>query len=265
MLTELETANPQLEVEMGLDPLDIFGSAQLTPPLIEAERTLFRDSSIVHLTMDFSGIRIRYTLDGTDPDSTSPLYTDALIIRESGTVKAIAEKEGWTASPAAELDFVKVANETPDLTLRHEPSPTYAGSGSLTLVDFQKGEQNFRDGKWLGFEAQDLIGVIDLGKKTAIKRVTVSCLEDVGAWIMYPIGMEISVSSDGKNFRKVASKKYAKTKEITAPSRKHFTVSFDSQTTRYVRVQTHNVTKLPAWHPGAGGKAWLFVDEVMVE
>jgi hypothetical protein len=34
---------------------------------------------------------------------------------------------------------------------------------------------------------------------------------------------------------------------------------------RYVRVRAKNVGVCPAWHPGAGGKAWIFVDEIIVE
>ena len=34
---------------------------------------------------------------------------------------------------------------------------------------------------------------------------------------------------------------------------------------RYVRIVARNVGTCPPWHPGAGGKAWLFVDEIIVE
>jgi len=34
---------------------------------------------------------------------------------------------------------------------------------------------------------------------------------------------------------------------------------------RYVRVYAENLGVCPPWHPGHGGKAWLFVDEIIVE
>ena len=34
---------------------------------------------------------------------------------------------------------------------------------------------------------------------------------------------------------------------------------------RYVRVTARNVGVCPAWHPGAGGKAWMFSDEIVIE
>jgi len=34
---------------------------------------------------------------------------------------------------------------------------------------------------------------------------------------------------------------------------------------RYVRVHAVNRRTCPPGHPGAGGKAWLFADEIVVE
>jgi hexosaminidase len=34
---------------------------------------------------------------------------------------------------------------------------------------------------------------------------------------------------------------------------------------RYVRVTAKSIGRCPSWHPGAGGKAWLFADEIIVE
>jgi hypothetical protein len=34
---------------------------------------------------------------------------------------------------------------------------------------------------------------------------------------------------------------------------------------RFVRIKAKNYGTLPAWHPGAGGKAFVFVDEIWVK
>ena len=34
---------------------------------------------------------------------------------------------------------------------------------------------------------------------------------------------------------------------------------------RYIKVKATNIGECPEWHKGAGGKAWLFVDEIIVE
>ncbi len=33
----------------------------------------------------------------------------------------------------------------------------------------------------------------------------------------------------------------------------------------YIRVFAKNRGVCPHWHPGAGGKAWIFADEIVVE
>ena len=40
--------------------------------------------------------------------------------------------------------------------------------------------------------------------------------------------------------------------------------SFDSATTRYVKVMIKNWGEIPEGSPGAGNKSWLFVDEIEV-
>ena len=34
---------------------------------------------------------------------------------------------------------------------------------------------------------------------------------------------------------------------------------------RHVRVRTRSLLKVPPWHPGAGGNAHVFADEIVVE
>jgi hexosaminidase len=33
---------------------------------------------------------------------------------------------------------------------------------------------------------------------------------------------------------------------------------------RFVRVRARNVGICPSWHPGAGEKCWVFIDEIVV-
>jgi hypothetical protein len=34
---------------------------------------------------------------------------------------------------------------------------------------------------------------------------------------------------------------------------------------RYIRVTAINFGKCPDWHPGAGGDAWIFADELILD
>lgn len=55
---------------------------------------------LVEITCSTDGALIRYTVDGSEPDSTSPVYSGPIPIAE--TMKAIACKDGWDTSSCAE-------------------------------------------------------------------------------------------------------------------------------------------------------------------
>jgi hypothetical protein len=42
-------------------------------------------------------------------------------------------------------------------------------------------------------------------------------------------------------------------------------VDLDGSPVRYVRFHAVNYGTIPDWHPGAGGEAYIFVDELFVE
>lgn len=59
--------------------------------------TPFDDSTIVTMTAD-SGAEIRYTMNGSNPTTSSTKYNSAITLTDSATIKAIAIKDGVTSS-----------------------------------------------------------------------------------------------------------------------------------------------------------------------
>lgn len=57
------------------------------------------------------GLKVYYTLDGTDPTTESTEYTDPFIVEETTTVKAIAH-DGTNASDVTETTFTKATKVT---------------------------------------------------------------------------------------------------------------------------------------------------------
>jgi hypothetical protein len=45
---------------------------------------------------------------------------------------------------------------------------------------------------------------------------------------------------------------------------KGFECKFNTTTVNYIKIIGNPVAKLPSWHQGKGEKAWIFVDEVLV-
>jgi len=117
----------------------------------------------------------------------------------------------------------------------------------------------------LGFEGVDFDAVVDLGKTQKISSIGVSFLQNTGSWIFFPDSIVCSISSDGKNYSQV----FETTNKITENNRseelKTFEKSFEKIDARYIHVYAKNVGVCPPWHHGSGGKAWLFIDEILIK
>jgi hypothetical protein len=98
-----------------------------------------------------------------------------------------------------------------------------------------------------------------------VNKITAGFLQNQNVWIFLPTTVEIALSMDGIGFA-ILSRMNHKTKEEGHGARvKDFSASAGGARVRYIRIRAKNVGTCPPWHKGAGGKAWLFVDEIMVE
>ena len=84
------------------------------------------------------GAPIRYTLDGSDPTASSPLYKAPVTIGESCTFKAAALREGMqTPVYARKFDFNKATGRR--IALNAAPTLKYTYGGASLLVDGYRG------------------------------------------------------------------------------------------------------------------------------
>lgn len=89
-------------------------SPSVSAPVISGT-TPFQTSTSVTMSAA-SGAEIRYTLDGTNPSSSSSLYSSPITLSATTTVKAIAIKDGVTSSVATKV-FTKSEQPSGDLTI----------------------------------------------------------------------------------------------------------------------------------------------------
>lgn len=86
------------------------------------------------------------------------------------------------------------------------PSRGYDFNGGPELTDGLSGNDNYKTGRWLGFQGKDLDAVIDLKEPTEFSKVSFNTNVVKGDWIMGAAGVTVKVSDDGQNFKEVASK-----------------------------------------------------------
>jgi len=207
----------------------------------------------------------RYTTDGTNPTGRSPLYDDARTFGTSGTVKVRPFLGGAAMLQSATLTVDRHLAVGKAVAFTVANSPQYPGTGAFTLTDSLRGTADFHDGTWQGWEGEDLEAVVDLGAVAAVREVEVGALQAMRSWILLPKRVVLWLSDDATSWREVAGLAHD-----IAPQREDAFVRRFRQTlpagtrARYVKVRAENAGPLPAWHPGAGAKAWVFVDEIAV-
>lgn len=206
-----------------------------------------------------------YYLPGNKPaDAGSIPYTSPMALYRSTILNAMAFSEVTGPSLSTTAYFHKI-NHNWMVSIKNPYSPQYTGGGDMALIDGQRGGKNFRTGSWQGYHGVDLEAVVDMGRSRHISRISASFLQDEHSWIFFPEEVEFSVSSRPYDFRTVAIIKNDVPADYPGAIIKEFTKDGMRTSGRFVKVIAKNRSVCPPWHVGAGDKAWIFIDEVMIE
>lgn len=208
---------------------------------------------------------IRFTLDGTEPVAASPAYRRPLVPKKSGSIKAAAFANGLPAGKPSEVQVVVHRALGIPAVLGFPLQDRYTGGGPLALTDGLRGSIAPGDGRWQGFEGEDLVATIDLKKPTQVKRVSAAFLQRAASWIFLPSAVEISVSADGQSFEPAQTLTHDVPALNPDPLVKEFSAEAKGGAVRFVRVRARNIGLVPQGHPGAGDKAWVLADEIIVD
>jgi hypothetical protein len=133
------------------------------------------------------------------------------------------------------------------------------------LIDGIRGTANWGGGGWQGYQGKDFVAVLDLGRVEQVSKVGAGFLQDMGSWIWMPRRVEFELSMDGKTFESPLSVVNEVSEREEGVITRDFVKSISPRDARYIRIRAVNFGKIPAWHPGSGGDAWIFVDEIVVE
>ena len=208
---------------------------------------------------------IYYTLDGTEPTVKSHKYTKPFNIAKSCVIKAAIFRDGkiYRSVSSKEIMIHKAMGKK--ITLNTQSSDRYPASGANSLIDGLKGTNNLGDGYWLGFQQNDMEAVIDLGRVTPINKISSEYLQNIGSWAFMPAEVTYSFSTNGKDYKDTVTVKNDVPADKKGTIIKDFTQELKKIKARYIKISAKSVGLCPEGHPGAGQKAWLFCDEIVVE
>ena len=230
---------------------------------IQAEENVGADFKVI-LSSEKPNEEIRYTLDGGIPSSKSSLYTSPFDVSKTTTIKAaifINNKSGVIS----EKTFYNHKARGKRIKYVTQYNQKYPGNGHITLTDGLTGSDYHNDGYWLGWEGNDLDVIIDLEKIEAISKISMGFLEAQQSWIFLPTELVISFSTNGDLFESNQSLQLSDGNRNDDPVRKILVIDNLQQSAQFVRVQAISRKICPDWHKGAGGKVWIFSDEIVIE
>ena len=198
------------------------------------------------------------------PTKTSPIFRSSIPTGKTGTLNTCVARNGFLSETTQSWSIVANKAMNADIKYNSPFSQQYAAGGNIALLDGIIATTNYQDGSWQGFDGNDLDVEIDLGKPISAKTVICHFLSDNHSWIFLPKYVKTSVSEDGKTFTNLGENSFSN--EQTTKEKMIQAVSFPVKSKiRYIKLTATNQAVCPSWHEGAGKKAWLFVDEIVVE
>ena len=141
----------------------------------------------------FKGVEIRYTLDGSQPDSlNSPVYSAPLQIDSNVTVIAKAFKPGWYGSKAVQASFIRRGLTPDSIILATKPDPKYAPDNTSILVDGQLGDfTNHSSGEWFGYQKNEAAYYLLFDHPVRVQNVLLNMMQNLGGHIFPPVKIEV--------------------------------------------------------------------------
>jgi hypothetical protein len=265
-LAKLAQDLPGVKIELGYQasPEEIL---QLSPPLLTNDQAVLAEAEQVILSTKFPGAEIRYTTDGSDPDSlSSPLFSTPFVIHELTHIKAQTYSPGWLASKIAEYVLFP-AGKTPDTTiLLTQPNPQYRGMGARTITDQQKGKiNNFRTPAWLGYQEETLSILFGFGDEPPqLQKIVGSFGQNIGPEIFLPKEVRVYGGSNPDQMNLLGQVNPTLPDGYQANKIEGVTLEWEATRYPFYRLEARPHPRLPRWHQAydSGRKSWIFIDEV---
>ena len=240
-------------------------SGLLDMPVLTTDRERFDAPMHVSMTSNNPKSIIRYTLDGSIPDESSPRYSAPILIDKSTIVKARAFLAGastsFTAVKRCVYDYVSAA------TFQNKPNTPYNLNYIYALFDGETGDVGDLSRGWIGFSGNDCVVTLKLSKTINLDDVRIRFAHVPDAWTFAPKEVTVMVSDDGEKFSAPVEATLEidpTSEEMNAPQLITVSVPIEKDNVRYVRIVAKNIGRVPAWHRAKGLRAWIMTDEIYV-
>ncbi len=254
---------PKINWDLGYIP-DKNELLKLTVPrLLDADKRIYSPGELIAFKPQMSGVQIRYTIDGSKPDSlASILYTKPFPVIGMMKLRAISVSPGWKTSDTTDNTFFLKGFKPDSIRMINQADKQYKGQGAITLTDLVKGGPGNLNVNWLGYRDNSFKIGAYFSKGEDIQQILLSTVEHIDGYIM-PAKKIIIKGGDSPTSMKLL--KTIIPEQPKEKRRRHlipFVIPLEKKQYKYFEIEAFPVNVLPKWHPGKGDKGWVFVDEL---
>ena len=215
----------------------------------------------------FSDRPIYYTVDGSEPDKNSKVYTKPFAIERSCIVKAACYGDnGEKIISEKFILYHKGMGHFKKLnTVAGNYRPEYSGGSEDALLNGVVGSMDYKDGNWQGFYGTDCDIELDFGKKENLNSIKINFNTNPHDWILMPKTAKVLTSNDGINYKEY--KTFDIYEEVEKSKTTIVTRNLDVKglSSRYVKIIIENPGLIPEGLPGYNNPSWMFLDEIVIE
>lgn len=213
----------------------------------------------VQLVCERPDMEIYYTLDGTEPTTTSFLYSEELVVDRNVEVKAATFCKGKQMGQTLVLPVRwNMATAKPLFGVPDEAKVLVNGlRGSLKQSDFEW---------YTGGLSKPILFTVDLLRSEKIKKVTVGCITNYGMAVHKPKMMKVEVSEDNRTFKEIGRLTFTDEAIFKEGNFvEDLSVEVQNVTGRYVRFTLETPGNCPDRHVRPGQPSKVYLDEVIIE
>ncbi|HEV7378202.1 MAG TPA: FN3 associated domain-containing protein, partial [Dyadobacter sp.] len=214
-------------------------------------------------------VELRYTLDGSEPDSAhSAIFKEGIRLTESAPVKVRAFKQGWQGSDVAEFNFFQSKYKPDSIRLLFPLNRVQQAEGADTFFDHKLGVIGANNPAWAnnwgGVRDNDLGLYAEFHSPVAVSRLGLHYMIEEDTGIFPPEVIEVWGGVSPDQMKLLSKFKAAMPAKGDKPVLKTAETSFKTERVTCLKIMARPVNAIPDWHKSKGKRALLLVDEVFV-
>ncbi|MGN7888020.1 c-type cytochrome domain-containing protein [Dyadobacter sp. 22481] len=265
---QLQQANKGMTIIGGFKD-DGKNPLKLNPPQMRNASPIFAQTLVVDIQHPIKGVDVRFSMDGSEPDSIrSPLLDHKTVIHSNTTIRAKAYKNGWYGSDMIVFDYYKSAYQPDSGTLLAPLNRVHQAEGVKTFFDHKLGVIGANNpawaNNWAGVRDNDMAFVSEFKKPVTLSSLGVRYMVEEDTGIFPPELVEIWGGTTRDNMKVLTKFKAPMPVKGERPSLQSVAGSFKPQQVSYIKIIAKPLSKIPVWHRNKDKRALLLVDEMFL-